>query len=107
MKKGSFALMMSLVLPLTGTAGASDGPATRPDWLIEATKALETELVETYGEAQRNRAARGLSQIADFWRADDGDKQVFKTFVRRNFAGDVATLDTTFSRFEKLLEKLD
>jgi hypothetical protein len=107
MKKRPFVLLMSLVLPLAGMAHADDGPAARPEWLTEATKALETELVETHGEAQRERALRGLSQIADFWRPDDGDRQLFETFVRRNFAGDKATLDTTFERFERLLEQLD
>jgi hypothetical protein len=75
--------------------------------MAEAVAALENELSRIHGERQRERAGRGLAQVADFWRTDDGDRQVFEAFVRQNFAGDEASLDTMFSRFEKLLEKLD
>jgi hypothetical protein len=68
---------------------------------------LENELVARYGEAQRARVARGLKQVAEFWRAEDGDADAFAEFVRRNFAGDQATLDTVFARYEGLLEQLD
>ncbi len=68
---------------------------------------LETELVAKYGEAQRARLQRGMKQVADFWRAADGNAAVFGDFVRTNFAGDQATLDTMFDRFQHNLEQLD
>ena len=68
---------------------------------------MERELVASHGEAQRERARRGLEQVASLWRSSDGDRAVFEVFVRRHFAGDQATLDTVFARFERLLEKLD
>ncbi|UCC15781.1 MAG: hypothetical protein JSW21_08760 [Gammaproteobacteria bacterium] len=71
-----------------------------------ATAAMETELVSRHGEGQRARIHRGLEQVADYWRARDGDRAIFEGFVRANFASDQATLDTTFERFEFLLEKL-
>ena len=52
------------------------------------------------------RAQRGLQQVAEFWRAEDGDAATFEDFVRANFAGDQATLDTMFNRLESLLEQL-
>ncbi|MBZ5630676.1 MAG: hypothetical protein LAO06_17615 [Acidobacteriia bacterium] len=67
---------------------------------------MENELVAKYGEGQRERARRGLTQVGEFWRAEDGDQAAFEAFVRANFAGDQATLDTVFVRFEKLLEQL-
>jgi hypothetical protein len=81
--------------------------ASQPSWLGDSVAALEAELVDTYGEAQRERAQTGLGQVADFWRVEDGGRDVFEAFVRRNFAGDDATLDVMFARYEKLLEKLD
>jgi hypothetical protein len=48
-----------------------------------------------------------MGQVADFWRADDGDATVFEDFVRTNFAGEQATLDTLFARFQRNLEQLD
>ncbi len=35
--------------------------------------------------------------MADFWREEDGDASVFEDFVRANFAGDQAALDTIFN----------
>ena len=80
--------------------------ANRPGWLDAAVADLESELVARYGEAQRQRARRGLKQVADFWREGDGDRNALETFVTANFAGDQATLDAMFERFERLLEQL-
>src|SRR5262249_16333325 len=56
---------------------------------------------------QKARIDRGLHQVGEFWRSDDGDASAFEDFVRTNFAGDQATLDTTFNRFENMMEQLD
>jgi len=45
-------------------------------------------------------------QVSEFWRTEDGDPGVYEDFVTTNFAGDQATLDTMFNRFEYLLEEL-
>ena len=71
-----------------------------------ATEKLDKELIAKYGEGQRARVERGLRQVAEFWRAEDGDAAVFEEFVRANFAGDQATLDTMFNRYQRLLEQL-
>jgi len=76
-------------------------------WMKASMGKLETELVQKYGEAQRARLARGLQQVAKFWRPADGNAGVFEGFVRSNFAGDPATLDTLFNRFEHHMEQLD
>jgi hypothetical protein len=73
----------------------------------DAIRKLEIELVAAHGELQRSRLRRGLNQVAQFWRADDGDISSFQDFVRSNFAGDPATFDALFQRFESLLEQLD
>jgi hypothetical protein len=91
-------VMMFVVNP----AGASP-----PTWLDESIREMERELVGTHGALQRDRVRRGLAQVADFWRADDGDRDDFESFVRRNFAGDPEVLEEMFIRFETLLEQLD
>jgi len=68
---------------------------------------LEKELVERYGEQQRERAHRGIRQAHGLWRKEDGDDAAFEEFVRRNFAGTQTELDTMFARFEYLLEQLN
>ncbi|HEX4423979.1 MAG TPA: hypothetical protein VH079_01175, partial [Terriglobales bacterium] len=78
-----------------------------PAWLHGASGKLETELTTKYGEPQRSRVQRGLHQVGEFWRTEDGDAAAFQDFVRANFAGDQATLDTMFTRFQDLLEQLN
>ncbi|MFQ6113776.1 MAG: hypothetical protein ACE5NG_06755, partial [bacterium] len=46
-------------------------------------------------------------QVARFWRSEDGEAADFESFIRTHFAGDQATLDAMFNRFEHLLEQLD
>jgi len=87
--------------------GAAGSTAPSLPSIEEAARALETELVESHGEGQRVRAARGLRQVAAFWRAEDGDRAAFESFVRRHFAGNAATLDTMLARIESNLEQLD
>jgi hypothetical protein len=76
------------------------------EWVKEATTKVERELVAKYGEEQRVRIRRGLMQIGQFWRSEDGNAAVYETFVLQNFAGNQEALDTLFARFERLLEKL-
>ncbi len=81
--------------------------AAAPSWMNASTTKLENELTAKYGAQQKPRLERGLHQVAEFWRADDGDATVFEEFVRTNFAGDQITLDTMFNRFQSMLEQLD
>ena len=76
-------------------------------WMKDSQTKLEKELITKYGEAQSARVQKGLKQVADFWRAEDGDAAAFEDFVRTNFAGDQTTLDVMFNRFENLLEQLN
>ncbi len=84
-------------------------PATSSDfdWMTESAAALETELVAKHGDAQRQRVQRGLDQVTNFWREEDGGRGEFEAFIRRHFVGDVVALDVMFARYEKLLEQLD
>lgn len=56
---------------------------------------------------QRTRLARGLEQMAQFWRAEDGDTAAFAAFAREHFAVDKESRDAMFTRFSRLLEALD
>jgi len=79
----------------------------QPGWMKDSVAKMERELVAKYGEPQRPHVQTGLHQVSEFWRAEDGDASAFEEFVQANFAGDQATLDTLFNRFERLLEQLD
>ena len=69
----------------------------------DSSAKLETELVAKYGDGACTRLQRGLRQVAQFWRVQDGAAPEFEDFVRANFAGDQATLDTMFKRLRALL----
>jgi hypothetical protein len=92
----------TIVLALAGTSLGQ----TRQAWMNDSIRKMETELVAKYGEGQHARLTRGLGQVADFWRADDGDAAAFEEFVRTNFAGDQASLDTLFDRMQFILESV-
>src|SRR5437660_11843427 len=68
---------------------------------------LEGELAARYGEGQRERVYRGLRQVAEFWRPEDGDAGSLEQFVLNNFAGTQEAVDTIFARFELLLQRLE
>ena len=90
----------------SSTASAAPSAEVAPSWMKESDAKIEKELVAKYGDSQRERIQRGLHQVAEFWRTGDGDAATFEDFVRANFAGDQATLDTMFNRLESLLEQL-
>jgi hypothetical protein len=87
----------ALVLTLTAPAFAQSQ---------ESMQKLETELVAKYGEAQRARIQRGIKQVAQFWRAEDGDQAAFEELIRTHFAGDQTTLDALFNRLQFILESI-
>ena len=77
------------------------------EWTKDSASKLQTELVALHGESVRERAARGIRQIAQFWRDADGDQSVFEDFVRMHFAATPAAVDALFHRFESLFEQLE
>ena len=72
--------------------------------LAAPISAQEQELVAQYGEAQRARIQRGIAQVKQFWRAEDGDEAAMQAFIKTNFAGDAKTLDALFDRMQFVLE---
>lgn len=98
-------LIAALLLFLSSAAGGAPADAGAQQ-LQEALPGIEATLVEMHGEAQRERIRRGLRQAADLWRTEDGDAAAFAQFARTHFAGDQATLDAMFERYQYLLEQL-
>ena len=99
MNRGLVALLLLLAVSPVGAADSA-GPAAAPAALVDA-------LVKKYGAGERARVERGLRQAASLWSAEDGDQAAFEAFARDNFAGDQATLDALFARYERILEAVD
>ena len=104
-RQTGIALIGVFVLSIVSACAATG--SDRPAWMEAAMAGLEAELIDEYGAEQRPRLVRGMQQVADFWRPEDGDRAAFEQFVRTNFAGDQETLDVMFDRFEKLFEVLN
>ena len=100
---------MSRILAALAVAATLAAPviAQQPPTQMNASmQKLESELVAKYGEAQRERLQRGMKQVAQFWRAEDGDEAAFEALVRTHFAGDPQTLDALFNRMQFVLESM-
>ena len=93
----------ALVAMLAAPAASAQ---TQPAWVNESMQKLETELVARYGEGQRARLQRGMKQVAQFWRAEDGGQEEFESLVRTHFAGDQQTLDALFKRLHFIVESV-
>lgn len=107
LKKLSAALVSLMILSSQLTTAQTPQGGAQPAWMKDVLTKLEASLTAKYGEGQRERVARGLRQVSRFWRAEDGDAAAFEEFVGENFAGDQATLDAMFARFEHNLEQLN
>jgi hypothetical protein len=92
---------------LVGCRSQSPMENRRPGWIDNSVSKMETELAAKYGADQRLRIQRGLKQVAEFWIGADGDAGAFEEFVRKNFAGDQAAVDTLFARCQRLFEQID
>jgi len=99
-------LLAGALWALTGCKPAVDNDAT-PDWMAAARDSMESSLVQMYGASRQAAAHRGLTQVASFWRTQDGDEEVFRTFVRQEFAGTEDVRNELFERSQAALEQLD
>src|SRR5512144_769786 len=100
-------ILCSSLFALILFASVACAQGVQPPWALATIAKLQSSLGGPMSEAQRARLAKGMAQVANFWRAGDGDAAAFEEFVRANFAADAPTLDTMFTRFEYLLEQLD
>jgi hypothetical protein len=61
-------------------------------------------LIQTYGETERFRIERGVNQVAELWKPEDGTQGQFDTFCLENFKPSGEALDQLFSKLERNFE---
>jgi len=76
-------------------------------WLAASKARMQDKLITQFGDDQREHIIRGVRQVADFWRPEDGGSEVFEAFIERNYAGSKEKRDVLFDRFQWLLEKMN
>ena len=72
----------------------------------QTVEAVTSELKEKYGSEHEFRIEKGVKQVANFWRASDGDKEAFKQFCKEHFIADEQELKTVFDKISSNLEVL-
>ncbi|HOH83475.1 MAG TPA: hypothetical protein PLI16_02580 [Bacteroidales bacterium] len=63
-------------------------------------------LIAKYGDQQKERITRGVSQAAALWTKTDGTENEFKEFCLQHFAGDTTALNALFGRLQTNFEVL-
>lgn len=63
-------------------------------------------LVKKYGDSQRFRIERGVTQVSNFWTETDGTKKEFFEFCLRNFVPESDTLEQVFKSLSRYFEVL-
>jgi hypothetical protein len=68
---------------------------------------IERALTAKHGKAQRERIRIGLRQVAERWRAEDGEPRALAELALEHFVSDPTVLEDTARRIEHALEMLD
>lgn len=76
-------------------------------WLEASKTRMQDRLITEYGGGQKDRIVRGIQQVADFWRSEDGDVEKFEAFIERHYAGSQEKRDVLFERFQRVLEQMN
>ncbi len=87
------------------TKTAKNDMSTSPISRTAIDKAVAS-LRASAGDAHSERITRGVSQVAQLWKTEDGDDEAFVHFCTTHFVKDSAELDLVFSRFESHLTNI-
>lgn len=103
MKKILF-LAVAALLAITGCKPGLQNGST--NYFISGTTMKETmnKLVDTAGEASRDRIERGVRQAASLWQQADGTQDEFIGFCVSNFVADSARREQLFGKLQNAFE---
>ena len=76
-------------------------------WLEASKTKMQDKLIKRFGDDQKERIKQGVQQVADFWRTEDGNSEVFEAFIDRYFVGSREKRDIMFNRYQWLSEKMN
>jgi len=85
---------------ISSLSAPEPSPATGPSSLID-------RLIERHGPQHEARIRRGVAQVAERWREEDGDEAAFAAFCEESFLTDPQELTRAFERLERVLEQVD
>lgn len=73
----------------------------------DTINAAINKLLDKYGEKEAFRIKRGITQVAEKWRNEDGNELEFTEFCLKNFITDKKTLEDTFNIFKVNFETIN
>lgn len=85
----------------------ADNPRTmRKNIFIEAelSQNVANSMTGKIGETSRLRIERGVNQVAELWRKENGSTDEFSEFCQTNFIADEVQLDILFHKLQRNLE---
>ena len=89
------------------TASTGAAPPAKSARIEVDDAGLVASLVQKHGQSSRERAERGVRQVAAYWREQDGDAATLRAFVEQGFVADPQQLDALHRRFSAALEQID
>lgn len=92
------------IVPTLLLAGSIASNAQVPESVAKRATAV---LMAKHGNAERERIARGVSQVRKLWSKQDGSPSEFSEFVINEFLPVGPKLDATFERLEFAFERMD
>ncbi len=109
MRKLFLLLSLPILLTMTNCKPSENGdkkadvsPITK-----ESITKVTNGLVGKYGDSQKFRIERGVSQVALLWRNSDGTQAEFEEFCNAQFVAEDAALDQLFSKLSYGYEMLN
>ena len=100
----AFARLVPMMILLAATVATAQ--SSLPG-LAATSESVQQALVARTARPSAAASPPGLAQVADYWRAEDGDAADFAAFVATYFAPAGPQLDALFARLETNLESLD
>src|SRR5256885_16643607 len=85
------------------TASTGAAPPAKSARIEVDDAGLVASLVQKHGQSSRERAERGVLQVAAYWREQDGDAATLRAFVEQGFVADPQQLDALHRRFSPAL----
>ncbi|HOY30833.1 MAG TPA: hypothetical protein PKW80_03040 [Bacteroidales bacterium] len=106
MKKVFLLLCIPLALAFTQCNRGDKIKTTKQMGSINQTVIDSTvnNLIAQYGDKEKERITKGVTQAASLWTKTDGTNKDFQEFCMENFAGDTATLNSLFDRLQTNFE---
>lgn len=111
MKRAFFLLVAALfIFGYYGCKSTTSGSETMKQkrFISEKTTSdVAKLLLDSLGETDRFRIERGVKQVAELWRQEDGTEDAFVLFCKENFIADTAKLDILYKRLEHNFEMMN